>query len=245
MVFINGVELRGVFAERAVERAVEGLLATDPPLAGPEQDRPATALEKLVLDWRAQPRVALPDELLQRAFGSGPLDVVLWADYWDERAASLDAELRQAAGRGDVRYAFRHFPFERSCNPLVKGDGHPGVCLCARAAEAAFLLGGETAWAQVHAALMEHAASGRPPPELEPVLALCEQAGLERELVRRTLTDPRVDAALDRDTRAGLPRLHRGGIPTLYVDGRVVPRWSATDGTSGLAAILDAALAER
>lgn len=242
MVFINGVELRGVFADNAVRRAIEEVLASGPEPATAERDRPAFALEKYVGDWREGDRHVVPDGN-PRWFGDpeAPLEIVVWGDHRDDGTAELDGLVRAWVGEhGGARYNYRHFPFETGCNPFVKGDGHPRACRAARAAEAAFLLGGIDAYWGMHVWLLEHVDDELSDATLS---AVARDLGLEPDTLFQTMRSP-VEPAIIEDVRAGGNRLYRGRIPTLYVDGRVVPRWNA-DGQDVLGATLDAAAAER
>ncbi|MCX5689992.1 MAG: DsbA family protein, partial [Planctomycetota bacterium] len=60
MIFINGVELRGWKAPKALTRAVTAAVAANPPPVAVGQDQPPDARSKYFEDWRAQPKVSLP-----------------------------------------------------------------------------------------------------------------------------------------------------------------------------------------
>lgn len=241
MVFINGVELRGVFADNAVRRAIEGALAASPVPLTAAQDRPAAARDKAVGDWREGERHPLPDEH-PRWFGAeAGVEITVWGDHRDALTAELDALVRKAVeSRSDLRYNYRHFPFQTSCNPFVKKDGHPQACRAARASEAAFLLGGDEAFSAMHAWLME-----RTTEELgdDALRGVATELGIDPDELFRTMRSP-VEPAIINDVRTGGPLLYRGRIPTIYVDGRVVPRWKLGDETL-VDAILDEAAAGR
>lgn len=235
MVFLNGVELRGWRAPDALRRAVEALLAVAPAPGGPESDRPPTALEKGLADWRLEPRRSLP---ARPGEDTGAALIVLWSDYLEPSTRELDRHLRTfIEDHPEVRYSFRHFPLDPECAPSVPAS-HPGACLAARAAEAARSLGGPSAFERFHAWLME-----APFPLDESRL---------REGARVTGLDPgallataRGDAALAmvRADAEAARRLGVHSIPFLFLDGRRVPRWKL-EGVDLLALLLEEALEE-
>jgi len=243
MVFLNGVELRGVFAPNAVRRAIEAVLEAAPEPASHAYDRPAPALEKLVGDWREGKPHAFAEDTHPHWFGppDATVEIVVWADHRDRLTAELDRKLRTwIEANGGARYNFRHFPFERGCNQFVKRDGHVRACRAARATEAAFLLGGEEAFRRMHSWLLD-----RPEDALDDAMlgGFAAELGMEAGLLFQTMRSP-AEPAIIEDVRAGSPMLYRGRIPTIYVDGRVVPRWQSDDGDV-LGAILSEATARR
>ncbi len=219
-IFINGVEFKGWHAPDAVRRAVEALAATNPPALGPENDRPAGAVDKAVADWRDQPLRTLPARAASSPLGppGARVSVVLWGDYLEPFTAEADAQIRAAvAARTDVRYEFRHFPVDQTCNPWVQTTLHPGACRAARAAESAGRLGGAAAFWRMHALLMA-ARDG-------------SDAGL-RAAARGAGLDPGallagMDAASDlvAQDAAAASQLGVTGIPMIFVNGRFVPQW--------------------
>lgn len=161
MVFINGDEIRGLY-ERSASKllwAVNQVAAQDFPAATHENDRAPTAAEKCVEDWRRFPQWIKLDP---KNWGRGPFDakvqIVLWGDYQRPRSVKADRIIRGwMAGRDDVRYVHRHFPFHRECNSLLGTEQNfPLSCFTARAAEAAGLLGGNDAFWVMHDWLMDN-----------------------------------------------------------------------------------------
>jgi protein-disulfide isomerase len=236
-VFLNGVELRGWDARDGLRRAVEAVAARAPVAAGPEADRPPSALEKALADWRLEPPVALPARAGE-APAADALEVVLWGDYLDPATRALDRELRArlAAAQG-ARYSFRHYPLDPECVPAAP-NLHPGACAAARAAEAARVLGGTAAFERLHAALIE----ADVPLDDARLAALLAASGLEPAAVRAVSTGE----ARER-VRADVEAAHALGlhsIPLLFVDGRRVSRWRV-EGAELLAELLALARDER
>ena len=222
MVFLNGVELAAWSAPRALERAALAIAASDAGAATAAMDRPPTAVEKLLADWRAAPRLPVPVPT-RATFGAEPaagrVEVTVWGDYLDELTRELDARLRAEIERTPgVTYSFLPFPLETGCNPHAKRTLHAGACLAARAALAAERAGGRDSFRRMHAWLVEHA---------EPH----DRAALEKAALALGIDTERFATELDADLgelREGVDLAERLGlhaVPFLLIDDRHVPRW--------------------
>ncbi len=223
MVFINGVELKGWNAPNALIRAVAALAATNPPRQTAAHDRPPTAAEKYVADWRDQPARGIPAD--SRAWPIGPVDakvdVVVWGDYQEPFTAEADAILRRiAASRPDTRYTFRHFPFNQECNPVTSSSRHPLACRAAQAAEAAGTLGGADAYWAMHDWLM----SNQQRFSDATLRGAAADMGLDPEALFAQMDTPEVAAAITEDARAG-KTLGLRSIPMIFINNKFVPRW--------------------
>lgn len=220
LIFLNGVELRGWRAPRALERAVEALAATQPPRATAASDRPPAALEKCLEDWRREPQVLVPAP--GRAGGAAPRaqEIVLWGDYFDPATRALERELRAALGAERAAlYSFRHFPLDSACDAKVPAQ-NPGACLAARAVEAAFALGGEPIFRAFHARVMESEGE----PSASSLTRLAAELGLDPDAFAAALAAESTLASVSRDI-ANARRLGVTSIPALFVERRRVPRW--------------------
>ncbi|MFQ5424865.1 MAG: DsbA family protein [Phycisphaerae bacterium] len=243
MVFINGIELKGVFARQAVIRAVDKVLAANPPPMTAEHDHPPPAIEKYISDWRDQ--YARPTPPDGHAWPRGPDDarvkIVVWGDYLEPYSARADRLIRAwMKDKPDVQYSFRHFPFDQTCNPVVSRTAYPLSCRASRAAEGAGLLGGIDAHWKMHVWLFEHQAGFSD----DTLRAAAAQIGLDVDALFQAMDTPEVAAAIDEDARAGKPRLYRAQIPTIYANGKTIPRWfrnGQKDLDQALDKILDAA----
>ncbi|MEW6197040.1 MAG: thioredoxin domain-containing protein [Planctomycetota bacterium] len=232
MIFINGVELKGWYAKDALPRTVAELAARNLPPGTPEDDRPPAALEKYVADWRDERVHKLPPD--EHPWWLGPPEarvrIVVWGDYQEPLTTEADGIIRAfAAGRNDVTYSFRHYPFNTDCNPHVSTKRFPHACRAAQAAEAAGQLGGPTAHAAMHAWLMDNA----PQFSEDAVVAAAVEMGLDAAAFRAALDAPGVAARIAEDVRAAkmLPSLRYGAppglhaIPAIFINGKYVPRW--------------------
>jgi protein-disulfide isomerase len=238
-IFINGVELKGWNAPDAIRRAVEALAATKPPAKTADHDRPPSAADKFVADWMAQPVRAVPARAGSLAMGpaNAKVRVVLWGGFQEPFTAEADGLIRRAAAsRGDVRYEFRHYPFDRSCNPAVPQTIHPDACRLARADAAATMIESrERAW-KFHAALLRLSTGAAIP---DPVPAAAAEAGIHLPTLLSTMELPEVVSAIAAD-QAAAGSLGLAGIPFIFVNGRFVPTWRV-EGADTLARMIDEA----
>ncbi|HEY3245756.1 MAG TPA: thioredoxin domain-containing protein, partial [Phycisphaerae bacterium] len=222
MVFINGVELRGWNAPNAMARAVEALAVANPPVLTAEHDQPARASEKYIADWRAQPALKLASTAQPHARGEvdARLRIVVWGDYQDPDTAELDQVVMDfIAGRRDVRYEFRHFPMDKTCNSKIAATVRPRACLAARAAEAAGRIGGPEAFWRLHAWLLQNQ-SGFSESSLRETAA---GFGLNKDL-NQAMEERDVLAAIVADISAGYA-VHAQNTPVIFVNEKFVPRW--------------------
>jgi protein-disulfide isomerase len=238
-IFINGVELRGWEARNAVARAIEQLAATNPEPATAAHDRPPAALEKLIGDWRAKPQRQIPPAPPFRARGpeDAAVRVVMFGDYQQSGSVETDALIRQLLReRDDLRYEYRHFPFHRECNPTVKRDTDSvQSCRAARAGEAAGRIGGADAYWSLHAWLLENQETFSD----QTLRAAAEARGIHPAALLAEMDKPTTGAAVEQDAALG-GRLGADKVPSLFINGRRVPRWTQ-EGESILADIIAAA----
>lgn len=225
MVFINGVEFRGWQAFGALTRAIDTIAATNPPAKGPEGDAPDYAAEKYVGDWRERPPQVQPPD--SRRWTRGPenaaVRVVIFGDYQEPMTAELDRHVaRLAAERKDVAVTFRHIPYNQECNPSRKLTKtlNPMACAAARAAEAAGTLGGADGYFRMHDWLLANQ-QGLTNEKLQ---AAAVELGFEAAAFAAAMQAPEAAAAIAEDAQAW-DQLGLTGIPMIFVNDRLVPRW--------------------
>jgi len=213
-------------------------------------DRVPVALTKYVDDWRDEPVRTLPAENHAWTLGraEGKVRIVMWGDYEEPGTREADAYLRQyVKGAKSASYTFRHYPFDTECAPKVPDKRHPNACRSARAAEAAAILGGNEAFWKMHEWLMAH---GERYTDAE-LSAAASAAGLDGAAVVAGVGNEEPKARVTEDVRAAdaLPTLRIGvgpglyAIPTIFINGRYVPRWQI-DNRNILGEILKAASAD-
>lgn len=225
MVFINGVELRGIIGNpQALTRAVNALAATNPPPGSPHLDRPPPALQKILDDWRLQPPLAAALDM--RSHPMGPDDavakIIVFGDYEFTQTANLDREIRKLIdGRNNVQYVLRHYPYNQACNPHVQTTGSQQGCWAAAAVEAAAVIGGKNAAWAIHDWLLAN--QGRFTDDN--LRAAAGSAGLDADRLIATMKLPEVQRAVAADVAAGRSMISQGAIPAIFINGRQVVRW--------------------
>jgi protein-disulfide isomerase/uncharacterized membrane protein len=236
MIFINGVELKGWNAPNALIRTVEQVASTNPPALSAAFDQPPLARQKYIDDWREQPEIVLPEDGQEWSLGATDAEVVvvLWGDYQQAGTSKADAIIRSLAeSDANVRYSYRHFPFNSDCNPNLKSRRYPNSCQAALAAEAAGRLGGNEGYWRMHAWLM----ANQDRFDDEALRQAATKLGFDADSFFIAMTDDDLQANIQDDIQAGsrLPRLRLGtaagvnSIPTIFVNGRYIPRWRLDD----------------
>lgn len=228
MVFINGVELKGWEAARALERTVEAVLNSGAVAATSVNDRPVLAREKFIADWRDEPVRANVTGTPRRELknDSAKVEVVVFGDFLESNTAKVDAQLREWAGKPvtaggkPIRYVFRHYPGDKECNPALPRTFFEHGCLAAKTAEAASVVGGAEAYWQMHAWLLSNQ-KGFGPASI-PVAA--GAIGIDAGSLAAALGRAEVQSAINEDLAASR-LLGVGQIPCIYVNGKFVKRW--------------------
>jgi protein-disulfide isomerase len=197
------------------------------------------AAEKYVADWRDNPVLPMPAEKVVHAVGApdAPVQVVVFGDYQEPNTAKLDAQLRGWIEKNEksIRYTWRHFPGDSKCNPQVSKVFFEHGCLTSKAAEAAATLGGEAAYWKMHAWLLSHQAGMSE----QAVKTGATAVGLDAEALAGAIQGAPVGLALMEDIQAAAA-LGVGQIPCVYVNGKLVPRWSR-EGDNVMERIIDEA----
>ncbi|MHC4426988.1 MAG: DsbA family protein [Planctomycetota bacterium] len=225
MVFINGVELRGWQVPDALPRAVNELAATDPVPGDASRDRPPPASEKYIDDWRLQPRMELGADTRSWSIGpdDAPARIVAWGDYEQPLTAESDRLIRSiVVSRGDVRYTFRHYPVDRSCNPGTPTTLYENACLAAKAVEAAGTLAGAEGYWAMHAWALENQQNL----SAESLAAAASGMGIDQQRFAAAVESPEVTAAVDEDVRAAYAT-GLASVPWVFLNEKRVPRWRA------------------
>ncbi|MGQ0628527.1 MAG: DsbA family protein [Phycisphaerales bacterium] len=229
MTFINGVELRGWNAPQAVSRAVEAILAQNPVPASADGDRPPLAVEKGVNDWRQNPATAQPDPL-RPALGNsaGKVSVILYGDFLEPGTFEADSVIRAIVkSNPEVRYEFRLFPMDKSCNSKAPQTLFPTSCLAARALEGSRLAAGSDAPVKMWA-MHEWLMNNRGRLSEQAILDGAPAIGLDAQALSIAMAVPQVQTRIDDDVASAL-RLGVTGLPTVFVNGRLAPRWKLGD----------------
>lgn len=229
MIFVNGVELKGWSAPDAVSRTVAAVMATNPPEAEGTADHPPPAVDRFLGEWASSPAAPLPPQAWRDALGpaDAPVRVVVFGDLLEPSCREVDRTIRELAGQpgAGVRYAFRAFPLDQSCNPQLPRDAFPGACSLARLREGAGLVGGAVAAWKAHEWI-----AGNPQGAREMTRAgtlapeFLARMGLDGAALHASWKSAPVDGAVAGDI-ALARTLGLTKVPWIYVNERRVPEW--------------------
>ena len=194
------------------------MAATSPAPDSASADRAPSAAEKYIADWRDQPRRRIPgsETLRWRGPAHARAEIVVWGDLLDSNTADLDRLIRRLLReRPDVRYAFRHYPFDETCNPGVKRTVRATACLAAAAAAAAGDLGGDDGYWRMHEWLLDN----QQEVSAKSIRAAAAALSIDGTRLEALMQDPAIAEQIRRDCLAAR-QLDVRFIPTLYVNGR-------------------------
>lgn len=175
---------------------------------------------------RNSPKYNIPIGPEDPIYGSpeAPYALVVFSDFRCPACAKAHEMLKVlvAANPTTLRLVFKNFPLDRECNPnliAAKGDFHPKACEAARAAYAAFLLGGSEAFWSYASILFKHQKrlGGAPWADFARQLGLDIQKfellmGKDSAAARKVIQD--IDLGVE---------LKIAGTPKIFFEGRRIP----------------------
>jgi protein-disulfide isomerase len=168
------------------------------------------------------------------------VQIVVWGDLQEPLTRELDQLIRaRLSADADIRYEYRHFPFDQSCNPFVPRTVYPSSCMAARAAEAAGMLGGNDAFWKMQQWLLANQPAVAAGFNGDVLQRAATAAGIDAAALMAKMSDAALHSRLQQDIRAAQPFI-RQGVPTLMINGRWAPRWKL-EGADILADIIAAA----
>lgn len=205
--------------------------------------------EEAVVAWRKTPRLPLEARsggaLIQdwvKGPADAPIEITEFSDFECPACRAFYQVLEEIMAKypGKIRFVFRNYPLDRSCNPAMTMDLHRHACLAATAARCA----GEQDrfWEAVHY-LFTVDAFNREASAAERTTAIentAHEVGVDTAAFSECLSSSRHGAALRRDIEEG-GRFGVEGTPSLFINKRKMP---AAD-YQGLLAIIEAALTEK
>lgn len=223
MIFINGVELRGTSRRDALFEAAGQLAESDLPVLAPDADRPRLAADRYLELWKKATPRSIP--ALEAGWPRGPSDasiqVLMWGDYQDAETVEVDKAIRRLqAARDDIRYEFRCYPLNASCNPTVARSDNLMACITTQAALAAGLLQGEDGYWRMHEWLMDN----REGMYEEGLMAGAAKLGFDRNQLTVAMRNQAIDRAIADSAKAAADAKLKT-LPWLFINGRQVPRF--------------------
>lgn len=170
-----------------------------------------------------------PDDPVRQYFAEAtqpPLDVVIFSDFECPSCAAFarffEAQVVPLFG-GFVQVTYKHYPIDQKCNPMSAGTLHPHACEASKMAEAARLLGGNSAFERAHDYLFNNR------DQLAKGTLTAEQLAADLKLDSAALTekmkDPQVEERIVADARLARS-LGVTGTPAVFVQGRALAPFS-------------------
>jgi hypothetical protein len=225
MVFINGVEYLWYYGGEDSLESVVDLVAKNVTSGEPTIQSPPNAADKLVEDWRVGRTFNLPgyDELSW--LGDGDVEFIVWGDYQAELSGEIDQEIKKllAEDNSPVKYAFRSFPVDESCNAGVSRmpTKYNGSCYLSKLVEAVDILSGDEQQWVMHDWIL----SQSNPVDLDAATATAVLlSGADKETVQSVVGGIEVSSRMREDILTK-NAVWRKAIPVLTVNGKFVPRW--------------------
>jgi len=156
-----------------------------------------------------------------RGPSGAPVKVVEYSDFLCPYCRSLALGLSQFLGSpqvgGRVALYFKNYPLDADCNPKLKQSVHPGACNLALGAICAQAQGKFDAY---HDKVFSTELRNPQPPD---VARVAGEAGLNAAALQGCMEDPKTKETLAAQV-AEANRLGVAATPTLYINGRKLPR---------------------
>jgi len=192
--------------------------------------------DALLRNWQAATKHEIrirPDDPVRIGVTVDPtkptLDVVVFSDFECpscKRFAVFLEKQAQPLFEGHIKAVFKHYPLDRVCNARVSKTVHPQACAAMSMAEAARLLGGNSAFWQAHDYLYEHRdalAQGKLIAE-----AVAANLHLDSVAFRDAMSSQAVTTRVAEDiNQAKLCDIK--GTPAVFVEGRLVDTLAVTE----------------
>ena len=128
--------------------------------------------------------------------------------------ASTYLELSEFSNHDKVRFVFRHYPLDKSCNKRISSNVHPGACLLAEGAVCAFEQ--DKFWEYHNIAFKTKGRISNPV-----ILNIASNIGLDLNAFKSCLDSGRGLMVVKEDIEAGLNAGVKG-TPTLFINGRML-----------------------
>ena len=239
MMFINGVEYKWYYGGgdiNSVRRTVDIAARST---AGPVE--PVVRSQKLFEDWKSGRKRGTPGNALESWRGTGPIEIVIFADYQHDSAKQADRIMKTMLEKGlPIKYAWRHAPFEfRGEKPWIVEDSRN----LARGVEAARELGGDEARWKAHDWVI---ANGGRLNRAQIAQGIAQATGLPEGELLETMGSAKLRNKLLKDDNEK-KRTWKSHSPVILVEERYVPRWRdpTIDPQGFLEAVVNSAQEER
>jgi protein-disulfide isomerase len=153
-----------------------------------------------------------------------PYPLVIFSDFQCPGCRALEKQLKLLvqANPGLLKLVYKHYPLSTDCNSILKGNLHPMACQAARAASAAFFVGGNDAFWEYGELLF----TNQKHLNNRPWLDYAKRVDLDLQQFEEQLAEgSEADIKVLEDLILGI-ELKLGGItPHLFFLGKRIPRY--------------------
>jgi uncharacterized membrane protein/protein-disulfide isomerase len=172
---------------------------------------------------KASPTYDIPISPQDPTYGApgAPHAIVFFSDFQCPVCARSEVFLRQLVdfNPGVLKLVYKNFPLSRECNSVILTDLHPSACYAARAAYAAFLLGGAPAFWKYGDLVFAHQKKLDP----DSWFAFANEIGLDRDRFRELFRQgSKAEMKVKEDVEIG-NMLKLQATPQIFFAGKKLP----------------------
>jgi protein-disulfide isomerase len=172
---------------------------------------------------KASPDYQIPVSDQDPIYGSAaaPYPIVLFSDFQCSICAATEMFLRRLVDMNPdaVKLVYKNYPLSIECNNYLMGNLHPMACIAARAASAAFLMGGQKAFWAYADLLFAHQRELK----TNPWLNFAQQIGLEpRQFQDLMNPGSAADKKVSEDVELGI-KFKLNAAPQIFFGEKKIP----------------------
>jgi protein-disulfide isomerase len=172
---------------------------------------------------KASPDYQIPLSARDPIYGSpsAPYPIVLFSDFQCPICAETEKFVRRLVDMNPnaVKVVYKNYPLSIECNQFLLGNLHPMACLAARAAYAAFLMGGQKSFWAYADLLFNHQRQLKTNPWLD----FAKQIGLEPGKFQELMNSGSpADKKVAEDVALGT-KLRLQATPQMFFEGKKIP----------------------
>lgn len=119
--------------------------------------------------------------------------------------------------RDNVKFVYKYYPLDNSCNKYLEAPMHPNACLAAKTAVCAHQKG---KFGEIHDAIFKD--QGKISKEM--LLGLAEKNGIEKGWMETCIASPETQATLEKDIELA-HHIYLSGTPSVIVNKRMLKFW--------------------
>ena len=171
----------------------------------------------------ASPDYQIPVSAQDPIYGSAaaPYPIVLFSDFQCPICAEAEKFVRRLVDMNPdaVKLVYKNYPLSVECNNFLLGNLHPMACIAARAASAAFLMGGQKSFWAYADLLFNHQRELK----TNPWLTFAQQIGLElRQFQDLMNPGSAADKKVSEDVELGI-KFRLTAAPQMFFGGKKIP----------------------